>query len=189
MSQVVVFDVETQNWPCEPDGAARAPRLAVAVAYRPAYAAYGVYFEQDAVRLVEVLREADLVVGFGVRSFDYRVLERYAGPSVHGLPTLDILEDVARRLRRRVGLHHLATATLGRGKSADGWQALRWWRAGQVGRVVEYCRCDVELTWELYRFGCENGYLRYWDGDGRLSQVAVDWPGLRTRGAGAPQRG
>ncbi len=159
----------------------------MAVAYRPAYASYSVYFEQDVGRLVGLLCEADLVVGFGVRSFDYRVLERYAGPSVHGLPTLDILEDVARRLGRRAGLHHLATATLGRGKSADGWQAVRWWRAGQVGRVVEYCRMDVELTWELYRFGCENGYVRYWDRDGRLSQVAVDWPGLlegRRRGVG-----
>lgn len=172
---VIVFDVETQDWGDEPRAGPRAPRLAVAVAYRPQYAAYTVYFEEDASRLVEALREADLVVGFAVRSFDYLVLERYAGPWIHQLPTVDILEEVRRRLRRRVGLHHLATATLGRGKSADGWQALRWWRAGQVGRVVEYCRQDVELTWELYRFGCENGYVRYWDGEGRLCRVEVEW--------------
>jgi len=42
---------------------------------------------------------------------------------------------------------------------------------------VEYCRRDVELTWELYRFGCENGYLRYWDAHGRLREVPVSWTG------------
>lgn len=175
-SGLVVFDVETQDWDGGSQGGWRAPRLAVAVTYRPAYAAYGVYFEGDAPRLLELLREADLVVGFAVRSFDYLVLERYAGPEVHALPTLDILEEVRRSARRRVGLHHLALATLGKGKSADGWQALRWWRAGQVGRVVEYCRRDVELTWELFEFGCQHGYVRYWDRLGQLREAPVSWP-------------
>lgn len=188
--QPLVFDVETRDWAEQARDGWRAPRLAVAVTYRPRYAAYGVYFEEDVARLAEALREADLVVGFAVRSFDYVVLERYVGAWVHGLPTVDILEEVRRRLRRRVGLHHLATATLGRGKSADGWQALRWWRAGQVGRVVDYCRQDVELTWELYRFGCENGYLRYWDGEGRLCRVEVEWStGASRQRAGGSRTG
>ncbi len=173
---LVVLDVETRDWERE-DGAGvwRAPRLAVAVVFHALSATYRAYLESEAERLVAELREAQLVVGFAVRSFDYLVLERYGGPSVHELPTVDILEEVRRSLRRRVGLHHLALATLGRGKSADGWEALRWWRRGWVDRVVEYCRQDVELTWELYRFGRENGYLRYWDAEGRLREVPVSW--------------
>jgi DEAD/DEAH box helicase domain-containing protein len=172
---VVVVDVETQDWGGEKPGRARAPRLAVAVVYEAASGTYRAYFEGHASALLERLHRAELVVGFAVRSFDYRVLERYGGPSVHELPTLDILEEVRRAVRRPVGLHHSALATLGRGKSADGWQALRWWRAGQVERVVEYCRRDVELTWELFAFGCRNGYIRYWDRQGQLRQVPVVW--------------
>lgn len=191
---VVVLDLETRDWE-EPRGEWRAPRLAVAVAFHAASATYRTYFEQDPERLVADLQQADLVVGFAVRSFDYVVLERYGGPSVHELPTLDILEEVRKSLRRRVGLHHLALATLGRGKSADGWQAVRWWRQGWVDRVVEYCRRDVELTWELYRFGCENGYLRYRDAQGRLREVPVSWAGpgsgagMPGKASGGPRRG
>jgi DEAD/DEAH box helicase domain-containing protein len=172
---VVVLDVETQGWGEEKPAGVSAPRLAVAVVYDAAPCAYRAYFEGDVPALLDRLGRAELVVGFAVRSFDYRVLERYGGPSVHELPTLDILEEVRRAVRRRVGLNHLALATLGRGKSGDGWQALRWWRAGQVEQVVEYCRRDVELTWELFEFGCRHGYVRYWDPQGQLRRVPVDW--------------
>lgn len=182
MADIVVVDVETQDWGEEKPGPGKAPRLAVAVVYEAASDTYRAYFEGHVARLVERLGRAELVVGFASRSFDYRVLERYAGASVHELPTLDILEEVGAVVRRRVGLHHLALATLGRGKSADGWQALRWWRAGQVERVVEYCRRDVELTWQLFEFGWRNGYVCCWDRQGQLLRVPVNW------GRGLPPR-
>lgn len=181
MREVVVLDVETQDWDGGSRGVWRAPRLAVAVALHVPSSTYRAYFEGQVAQLLELLRAAELVVGFAVRSFDYLVLERYAGPWVHGLPTLDVLEEVYRSARRRVGLHRLALATLGRGKSADGWQALRWWRRGQLDRVVEYCRRDVELTWQLYEFGRRTGRLLYADRQGQVHEVEVDWSALPHR--------
>ncbi len=172
---VVVLDVETEEWGAGPYNGWKGPRLAVAVTFHEVMGCYRTYFEAEVAGLLAVLRRADLVVGFAVRSFDYRALERYGGAFLRTVPTLDILEEVQARLHRRVGLHMLSVATLGRGKSAEWWQMVRWWRQGQVDRVVEYCRTDVELTWNLYEFGRRNGYIRYWDSHGRLRELPVDW--------------
>ncbi|MDR7556557.1 MAG: ribonuclease H-like domain-containing protein [Armatimonadota bacterium] len=169
------MDVETQDWDAESHGGWRAPRLAIAVTFHEVTGCFRAYSEAEAADLVAVLRRADLVVGFAVQSFDYAVLERYGGASLRTVATLDILEEVRARLHRKVGLHQLSVATLGRGKSAEWWQMVRWWRQGQVDRVVEYCRKDVELTWNLYEFGRRNGYVRYWDSRGRLRELHVNW--------------
>jgi DEAD/DEAH box helicase domain-containing protein len=172
---IVVVDVETQERSVGPFGGWRRPRLAVAVTFHEATGCYRAYSEAEVEDLLAVLRRADLVVGFAVRSFDYWVLEHYGGVFLRTVATLDILEEVQVRLHRSVGLHHLSVATLGRGKSAGWWQMVRWWRQGRVDRVVEYCRTDVELTWNLYEFGRRNGYIRYWDTLGRLRELPVDW--------------
>ena len=77
----------------------------------------------------------------------------------------------------------LAQATLGAPKSADGLQAVRWWRQGRLEELERYCRRDVELTRDLFRFGQEKGYLLYQRKEGPTLRVPVDWswPSLRRR--------
>ncbi|HSM51056.1 MAG TPA: DEAD/DEAH box helicase, partial [Thermoanaerobaculia bacterium] len=126
--------------------------------------------------LVAALRGADLVVGFNIRRFDYRVLSGYTGEE-HGrtLPTLDLLDDVHAALGFRLGLDHLARETLGAEKSADGLQSLQWVREGRLDLVEAYCRHDVEILRDLYLFGRREGYLRYRDRAGRLLRLPVSW--------------
>jgi branched-chain amino acid transport system substrate-binding protein len=68
--------------------------------------------------------EADLIIGFNIKGFDYRVLGAYTERDLGRLPTFDMLEDIHRRLGFRLGLDHLARETLGTGKTADGLQAV-----------------------------------------------------------------
>jgi DEAD/DEAH box helicase domain-containing protein len=69
----------------------------------------------------------------------------------------------------------LARGTLGAVKSADGLQAVQWFRAGQIGKVLEYCRQDVMVTRGLYEYGHARQHLKYYDRFGKLKQVSVHW--------------
>ena len=72
-------------------------------------------------------------------------------------------------------LGHLAEATLGEGKSADGMQSLQWFKEGRLDLIEKYCRKDVEITRRLYEFGHNKGYILYRDMERRLVKVQVHW--------------
>jgi DEAD/DEAH box helicase domain-containing protein len=133
------------------------------------------FFEHQADRLFAHLRQADLVVGFNIIGFDFKVLSAYDDGTLEHLPVFDILADVRRRLGFRLSLAHLAEHTLGAAKTADGLQSLVWVREGRMDLVEEYCRADVRITGQLFRHGLEAGWLRYLSRDGLLMELRVDW--------------
>lgn len=173
----LVFDLETQRSADDVGGWEHRHRmgLAVGVVYDLDRAEFRVYTEQQVDALINDLIRARLIVGFNLRRFDFDVLRAYADVDWNALPTLDILECVHRRLGFRLKLDHLAQETLGEGKSADGLQSLAWFKAGEIERVIEYCKQDVLLTKRLYDFGRQHGYLLYRDIQGRAVRLPVDF--------------
>jgi DEAD/DEAH box helicase domain-containing protein len=131
--------------------------------------------EADLERLAARLQELDLVVGFNVKRFDYRVLQPYTKVELAALPTLDILEEIHHSLGHRLSLGHLAEKTLGEAKAGDGLLALELYTAGNWEELESYCRQDVLLTRRLFTFGVEKGYLLYQHRQGALVRVPVDW--------------
>lgn len=172
-----VFDVETQRSAQEVGGWQHAERMRVscAVVYDSHENRYLTYMEDQVADMIERLAGADLVVGFNIKRFDYQVLSRYAGFDFRRLTTLDILEQVHRHLGFRLSLNHLAKVTLGIEKSADGLQALTWWKAGRIREIIDYCRMDVEITRRLYDYGKKNGYLLFENREGHTVRVPVAW--------------
>ena len=170
---IVYFDLETRKSAAEVGGWTniRRMRLAVGVTYSTATARYEAFLEEDAGALVEELSNANLVVGFNIKRFDYTVLSHYTSAPLWRLPTLDMLERIKRTLGFRLSLDALARATLNESKSADGLQSLRWWKAGKVDLVTEYCRKDVEITRRLHEHAREKGYLLYFGRDGLKKRV------------------
>jgi DEAD/DEAH box helicase domain-containing protein len=175
--RTVFFDVETQRTFDEVGGRQNLHLLglAAAVTFDASTGEYRSYTEDQAQALVDELANADLVVGFNVLSFDYEVLQPYTDYPLHSLPTVDMLQDVHKQLGFRLSLQALAEATLGAGKSADGLQSVRWYQQGELDKVIEYCKRDVEITRELYEYGREHGCLLYWDRQGRMQKVYVNW--------------
>ena len=115
-------------------------------------------------------------MGFNVKRFDYTVLNAYTTEDLGTLPTFDILEDIHKRLGFRLGLDHLAQATLGQSKLADGIQAVEWFRQGEMKNLIEYCQQDVTATRDLFLFGLENQHLVYRNKkDNRRVRLPVDW--------------
>lgn len=173
----MVLDVETRRSAAEVGGWNRADRMGVSVAVL--YDSQGdvfIEYEQDALpALFARLREADLVIGFNSSRFDYAVLQPFAGYDLRSLPTLDMLVEVKKRLSYRVSLDNLARATLNAPKSADGLQALQWWKEGNLSAIAEYCRKDVEITRDVYLFGHREGYLLFTNKAGQAVRIAVEW--------------
>jgi DEAD/DEAH box helicase domain-containing protein len=91
------------------------------------------------------------------------------------LNNLDILEEIKNYLGFRLSLDHLASVTLGSAKTADGLQALRWWKQGRILEIIEYCRHDVKITRDLYRYGQKNGHLIFKDRNNKKVRIPVDW--------------
>jgi DEAD/DEAH box helicase domain-containing protein len=158
-------------------GRANASKLgmAAAVTFNTAMNAYHRYTESRARELINELKASDLVVGFNVLEFDYHVLRGYTSESLAALPTVDMLEHLMRRLGFRPSLDSVAAATLRVTKSADGLQAVRWYRQGQMDKVLEYCQKDVELTKRLYEYGKQSKRVYYWDKSFQRQVVAVNW--------------
>ena len=177
MKDIVYFDIETQKIADDVGGWSniKLMKLAVAVAYNTQNSEYSVYLEKDVQGLVNQLTEADLVVGFNVKRFDYVVIAPYTDISLYKLPTLDMLEDIYRTLGFRVSLDKLASATLGAKKLADGLQAVRWYKQGKIDEIIEYCKKDVEITRRLHEYGCKQGFVSFTGRGGVKHRVPVNW--------------
>jgi DEAD/DEAH box helicase domain-containing protein len=149
--------------------------MAAAVTFNTAVNAYHRYTESRAKELISELKASDLVVGYNVLEFDYVVLRGYTTEPLAQLPTVDMLEHLARRLGFRPSLESVASATLRATKSADGLQAVRWYRQGQMDKVLEYCQKDVELTKRLHEYGRQSKLVYFWDKAFQRQAVAVNW--------------
>ncbi|MBI1991741.1 MAG: WYL domain-containing protein [Candidatus Omnitrophica bacterium] len=179
MGEKLVLDLETQRDFNEVEG--RRPELlkvSVAGVYSYQVDRYDAYLEADlSTKLGPRLQEAELLIGFNIRRFDLPVLQPYLPYLITTLPVLDIMEEVVKNLGHRLSLESLARATLGRGKSGHGLDALRWFKEGRFDLITRYCLDDVKLTKELYDYGKQHGRLF---AASRFSeekfQIPVCWP-------------
>jgi DEAD/DEAH box helicase domain-containing protein len=172
-----IFDIETQRSAQEVGGWYRADLMGIscAVLYDSTKDQYLEFLDGQVNELVEHLKRCDLVVGFNVKRFDFRVLGGYSDFNFESLPTLDILEEIHNRLGYRLSLDHLARATLGKEKTADGLQALQWWKQGRIREIIDYCKKDVEITRDLFLYGQKNGYLLFMNKAKKTVRIPVKW--------------
>lgn len=175
---IVYFDLETQRTANDAGGWDKkaAMGMTVGATYSTRLERYTVYGEERVHELVEQLQQADLVVGYNVINFDYEVLMGYTVMDLaHGVPTRDLMVDLEKVIGHRIGLDAVAQATLGCGKTADGLDAIKWWREGRHRDVARYCCFDVKVTRLVHEFGAAYGHVFYHDRLGKKREVAVNW--------------
>lgn len=177
MKNIVYFDLETQRSADEVGGWSNISRMgmSVGVLYSTARGQYRVYAEKHVNDLLQDLQRADLVVGFNNLRFDYEVLHAYTPLDLRQLPTLDLMVDLQNTLQHRLSLDSIATATFGLEKTAEGLQAIQWFRQGKLMEIAEYCCYDVKLTKLVHEYGVQCGEIFYNNRLGRKLSVAVSW--------------
>jgi DEAD/DEAH box helicase domain-containing protein len=179
MSKTYVFDLETKRLAQEVGGWDHIDRLglAAAVLFDVDSNVYLHFTEDQSQSLIDTIINADQMIGFNVIRFDYAVLKPYglalSAPLIE--KTTDLLLDIYKALGFRVSLDNLAATSMQTRKSANGLQAVAWYKEGKIEEVLKYCEFDVSVTNQLWNFGKENGCVYFQDRNGRRRSVNVNW--------------
>jgi hypothetical protein len=177
MKNIVYFDLETCRSAEEVGGWDKISQMgmSIGVTYSTARGGYRIYDEPHVNDLIAELQRADLVVGFNNLRFDYEVLHGYTALDLRQLPTLDMLVELQNTLQHRLSLDSIATATFGVEKTAEGLQAIAWFKEGRMVEIAEYCCFDVKITRMVHEYGRDQRQLFYQNRFGKKLSVAVQW--------------
>ncbi len=163
MPREIVLDIETQNFFERGNRDANKLRVSFVGIYDYETGEYEGFFEQDLPRLWQKLEQCDRLIGYNIKGFDVPVLNAYYAGDLTRVPQLDLMEEVTKHLGFRLKLDDLAQATLGVGKSGSGLDAVKFWQAGELDKLRDYCLMDVKITRQLYEHGRMHGALTYLD--------------------------
>lgn len=148
--------------------------LAVGVVYSFRDDKYYAFTEDKVKDMINMFLQADLVVGFNIKRFDWGVLKGYSNIDFTKIPTLDMLDLVYEQVGFRLSLNHLSSVNLNKGKSSDGLQSLQWFKEGKIDLIIEYCKHDVAITKELFEYLIENRHFLYKTKNERILQIPID---------------
>lgn len=176
MPKEIVFDIETQNTFAEVSNDIKKFKISVVSIFRYETGGFESFIENELGRLWPLLEKSDRIIGYNSAHFDLPILMNYYPGDLTKIPHLDLMKSVKEALGIRLKLSDLAAATLDDvNKSADGLQAIRWWKEGKIDEIKKYCEQDVNVTKKLYEFGRDNRQLFYKNLTGDIIPFAVDF--------------
>jgi DEAD/DEAH box helicase domain-containing protein len=180
----VVVDVEIARTIEETPGGWDATNdlgLAVACVWEYRTSRMRVYGPLELTTLQDRLLAADRISGYNIWKFDFPVIwgisrtdwmERYCNIALKaelGRKTDDLLRRIWKALgldpngfsdlHKGWGLDAVAGFTLGYRKIGYGGDAPKWYQAGQIQRVANYCADDVALERDMTDFVDRYGYV------------------------------
>lgn len=171
MSKEIVFDIETI-------GDIRdltTMKVTVVSIYEYEHDRYQSFDEHELGNLWPILERAERLIGFNSLHFDLPILGRNYAGDLTKIPHLDILKVVKESTGNRIKLNDIARATLQIEKSADGLQAMEWYKEGKIAEIKKYCEQDVKVTKDVYEFGRQNKMLYYPTLTGELMPFPVNF--------------
>lgn len=181
----IIFDLETQNIFQEiGSNDVTALDISVASVYDSAEDKYTTVTIDELHTLWPIFEKADALVGYNSNHFDIPLLNKYYPGDLTHIKSIDLLESIRESLGRRLRLDSVAQATVGAKKSADGLQAVRWWKEGKIDEVKKYCEQDVLVTKKVFDFALQNGYVLFKDGY-RKKEIKLDVSGWETKQDGS----
>ena len=170
----IVFDLETQNiFQDVGSNDATALDISVATVYDSVEDKYTTVTVDELHLLWPIIEKADALVGYNSNHFDIPLLNKYYPGDLTHIKSIDILESIRESLGRRLRLDSVAQATIGAKKSADGLQAVRWWREGKIDEIKKYCEQDVKVTKKVFDYAMEHGHVKFKDGY-RKKEIILD---------------
>ena len=170
----IVFDIETKNF-FQEVGSTDPTKLDIAIVgiYDSETDSYSTFLAEELNNLWPILERADMLIGFTSEHFDLPLLDKYYPGDLTKIKHLDILKEIKSQYGRRMKLDQLAEGTLGKKKSGNGFDAIKWWRKGEVDKIREYCTDDVRITKELYEYALANGKLSFKEGT-QVKEIKLD---------------
>lgn len=158
----IVFDIETKN--TFQDSGSNDPAsldLSIVCIYDYSTNQYDSFLEEELPKLWPILEQAEMLVGYNSDHFDIPILNKYYTGDLTQIKSLDILGEIKKSLGKRISLNDVAGATLGKKKIANGLEAIRWWKEGNIENLRRYCLEDVRITKEVYDYAIAKKHLKY----------------------------
>jgi DEAD/DEAH box helicase domain-containing protein len=181
----VVFDLETQNiFQDVGSNEVTSLDISVASAYDSGTDTYTTVVVDELQKLWPIFEKADALVGYNSNHFDIPLLNKYYPGDLTHIKSIDLLESIRESLGRRLRLDSVAQATIGTKKSADGLQAVRWWREGKIDEIKKYCEQDVKVTKKIFDFARANGHVLFKDGS-RKREIPLNISSWETKDDGS----
>lgn len=170
----IIFDLETQNI-FQEVGSSDPAALDISVGsfYDSATDKYLTVTVDEIAKAWPLLEQADALVGYNSNHFDIPLLNKYYPGDLTQIKSIDILESIRASLGRRLRLDSIAEATIGTKKSANGLQAVRWWKEGKIDEIKKYCEQDVKVTKKVFDYALQNGHVKFKDGS-RKREIPLD---------------
>jgi DEAD/DEAH box helicase domain-containing protein len=170
----IIFDIETKNFfdtvhstdPADLD-------ISVVCLYESDTDSYHSFTEDQFDDMWDFFRRADTLVTYNGNHFDIPCLQAIAPIDLSSIHHIDMFVDVYNGSSKKLGLDSIAQATLGIAKSGHGSDAIAWWNAGEIQKIIDYCLQDVRVTKEVFDYAEANNKLYFED---KLSgdKVAVE---------------
>ena len=173
----LVLDIETQKGFHEVDRKKlHLLKVSVACIYDSKTDSYLAFEEKEMLKLEEIMKQADLIIGFNVRDFDMEVLAPYFMTPIKNFPILDLLVEFEKVRGHRISLQSLAQATLQTSKSGSGWDALQLFKDGKIDELKKYCMDDVRITKDIYEYGLKHEKVLFISNrDYQTHEVPINW--------------
>ncbi len=170
----IVFDIETRNI-FQEVGSSDPTALDISIVgiHDSETDSYTSYSQEELSQLWPILERADLIIGYYSEHFDLPLLNKYYPGDLSKLKHLDILKEVKKQYGRGMKLDQLAEGTLGTNKSGHGLEAVKWWKAGEVEKIRQYCLDDVRITKEIYDYAMTNQKLLFKEGP-QIKEIPLD---------------
>ena len=133
--------------------------------------------------LAKHVSEGGLVLGHNLKKFDLPIIRDALDCWTAGeilTKSDEQVFDTSALLRSITGhavpLSDACLHTLQKGKLMTSHDAPIEWRKGNYGKVAEYCLKDAELTYELWKHGMEEGFVKArCRHTGEVKESEVDW--------------
>lgn len=172
--RTIIFDIETQNT-FDEVGSSNPADLDISVVciYDSENDEYKSFLENELDDLWPILENADRIVGYNSEHFDLPLLNKYYMGDLSKIHHVDLMKSIQEVVGRRIKLDDIASSTLGTKKSADGLQAVLWWKQGNIEDIVRYCIQDVKVTKGVFDHAVQNGFL-YFIFNGQKTKIPLD---------------
>lgn len=177
----ITYDIETYHPERSNEFNVSKFRVSVIGAYISWIDKYVAFLEEDVGAFLELVKEADLLVGFNHIWFDNAVLAKYADYNLNtDINNYDIMLEFEKVVGHKIKLDDLAAGTLGRNKTDHYEQFVNYYWDKEWSKLIDYCMHDVKITQELFMRVLEGKQLMYNDLLGK-KQINLALPTLGER--------
>lgn len=159
----ITFDIETYS-PSKSDKINTSElRVSVIGAYISWIDKYVAFMEDDAKYFINLMKEADLIIGWNHEWFDLPVLQKYSDYNLKNLPSYDLMLEMEKVVGFKLKLDNVAKANLGEHKTDSYEQFKHYHWNKEWYKLIDYCMNDVRLTNQIFMKAVNEETIKYFD--------------------------